>query len=135
MYTVSITSNWLAYMHYLLRIVVMTFLSACYTGQAGSASNTSDVQMKADNVSAGLTTNWDPEQKYKRKEAHALNSQIIRFDSNMDGFIQASEYEKLKAEGTIYGAAPNFSEVSRNGRADYCELATNIGQHHVRNLK
>lgn len=122
-------------MHYLLRIVMTTFLLACYTGQTSSAGNTNGAQIKADNVPAGYTANRDYERKYKRKEADALNSQIIRIDRNMDGFIQASEYEKLKAEGTIYGAAPNFSEVSRNGRADYCELATNIGLHYVRNLE
>ena len=122
-------------MHYLLRMVVMTFLLACYTGQSSSASHTNGAQIKPDNASAGVTVNRDSERKYKRKEAHALNSQIIRVDRNMDGFIQASEYEKLKAEGTIYGAAPNFSEVSRNGRADYCELATQIGLHHGRNFK
>jgi hypothetical protein len=86
------------------------------------------------NVPAGYIGNRDSERKYKRKETDALNSQIIRIDRNMDGFIQASEYEKLKAEGTVYGAAPNFSEVSRNGRADYCELETNIELHYVRNL-
>ena len=84
---------------------------------------------------AGYAANRDSERKYKRKETDALNSQIIRIDKNMDGFIQASEYEKLKAEGTIYGTAPNFSEVSRNGRADYCELVTNIGLHYARNLE
>ena len=122
-------------MHYLLRIVVMTLLLAGYTGQSSSAGNTNGAQIKADNVPAGYAANRDSERKYKQKEVDALNSQIIRIDRNMDGFIQASEYEKLKAEGTIYGAAPNFSEVSRNGRADYCELETNIGLHYVRNLE
>jgi hypothetical protein len=122
-------------MNYLLRIIMMTFLLACYTGQSSSAGNTNSAQNKVDNVPAGFTANRNSERKYKRKETDALNSQIIRIDGNMDGFIQASEYEKLKTEGTIYGAAPNFSEVSRNGRADYCELETSIELHYARNLK
>lgn len=68
--------------------------------------------------------------KYKKKEVDALNAQIIRIDKNMDGYVQRSEYATLKAEGTIYGTAPNYSEVSTNGRVDYCQLVTRLGTDH-----
>ena len=73
--------------------------------------------------------------KYKKKEAGALNVQTIRIDRNMDGYVKKSEYAILKAEGTIYGAVPDFSEVAKNGRADYCGLDTRLGMEHSRRTK
>lgn len=72
------------------------------------------------------------DQGYRREDADAINAQIIEIDRNMDGFIQASEYEELMAEGTIYGQPPNFSEVARSGRIDYCQLSTSLALHHGR---
>ena len=81
---------------------------------------------------AEFTVRQASDRGYKREEVDALNAQVIRMDRNMDGFLQASEYGGLMAEGTVYGPPPNFSEVARNGRIDYCELSTSLGLHHAR---
>ena len=81
---------------------------------------------------AEFTVRQVSDRGYKREEVDALNAQVIRMDRNMDGFLQASEYGGLMAEGTVYGPPPNFSEVARNGRIDYCELSTSLGLHHAR---
>jgi hypothetical protein len=69
---------------------------------------------------------------YKREDVDALNAQIIKIDRNMDGFLQASEYGELMAEGTVYGRPPNFTDVTKSGRIDYCQLSTGLALHHGR---
>jgi Ca2+-binding EF-hand superfamily protein len=69
---------------------------------------------------------------YKSEHADALNAQVIKIDQNMDGYLQASEYAELMAEGTVYGRPPDFSEVARSGRIDYCQLSTRLALHQGR---
>jgi len=78
-----------------------------------------------------FTVRSSPRREYRHEEINVLNAQIIRLDSNMDGFLQASEYANLVTEGSVYGALPEFSEVSENDRIDYCRLTTKLGTHHA----
>jgi hypothetical protein len=72
------------------------------------------------------------DQGYRHEQVDALTAQIIEKDRNMDGFLQASEYGELMAEGTVYGPAPDFPVVARGGRIDYCQLTTRLAMHHGR---
>ncbi|MDH3979833.1 MAG: hypothetical protein OEU91_04890 [Gammaproteobacteria bacterium] len=69
---------------------------------------------------------------YKSEEVDALIAQVVNIDRNMDGFLQASEYGELVAEGTVYGLPPDFSEVASDGSIDYCQLSTSLAMHQSR---
>ena len=48
----------------------------------------------------------------------------------MDGYVQTYAHATLKEAGTVDGTAPNYSEVTKNGRVDYCQLVTKLGTDH-----
>ena len=74
-----------------------------------------------------------PDREYTLKHYNALEAQVIYSDKNMDGYIQASEYENLVTKGTFYESKPKFSELTKRKKLDYCELSTNMGQKLARN--
>ena len=74
-----------------------------------------------------------PDREYTLKNYKALEAQVIYSDKNMDGYIQASEYENLVTKGTFYESKPEFSELIKRKKLDYCELSTHMGQTLARN--
>ena len=130
----------MTYIRIITTTFTMMFLSASHVNaSSGTCNDLLNIFNRIDKDDNGTLTVAEfsarpfPDREYTLKHYNALEAQVIYSDKNMDGYIQASEYENLVTKGTFYESKPEFSEITNREKLDYCLLSTNMGQTLARN--
>ena len=130
----------MTYIRIITTIFTILFFSVSHVNASSGICNDSlDIFNRIDKDGNGTLTVAEfsarpfPDREYTLKHYNALEAQVIYSDKNMDGYIQASEYENLVTKGTFYESKPKFSELTKRKKLDYCELRTNMGRKLARN--